>query len=95
MDDTKLEVKQIIVSEMISSLPKKLNDTHGKKVLSSLLSSRDPTHTVRKIIEVLQKGDGNAYSKKDRDLSQRALRIISPALMRAYPARTGPRSGTR
>lgn len=93
MDDTKL-VKQIIVSEIIRSLPKKLNDKYGKKVLLSLLSSGDPAYSVREIVEVLQKGDGNVYSKKDRDLSQSALRIHLSGFVKDIPARTRPRSGT-
>lgn len=90
MDDTKL-VKQIIVSEIISSLPKKLNDKYGKKVLLSLLSSGDPAHSVREIVEVLQKGDGNAYSKKGRDLSQGALRIHLPGFVKDTPCKDTPK----
>ncbi|KAM9641816.1 pumilio homolog 3 [Trichechus inunguis] len=81
IDDTKL-VKQIIVSEIISSLPKIVNDKYGRKVLLYLLSPRDPAHTVREIIEVLQKGDGNAHSKKDPETRRRELlEAISPALL--------------
>uniref|UniRef100_A0A452UWS5 Pumilio RNA binding family member 3 n=1 Tax=Ursus maritimus TaxID=29073 RepID=A0A452UWS5_URSMA len=81
IDDTKL-VKQIIVSEIISSLPNIVNDKYGRKVLLYLLSPRDPAHTVREIIEVLQKGDGNAHSKKDTAIRRRELlEAISPALL--------------
>lgn len=51
----------IIFQEIISSLPNIVNDKYGRKVLLYLLSPRDPAHTVREIIEVLQKGDGNAH----------------------------------
>ncbi|XP_015993808.2 pumilio homolog 3 isoform X2 [Rousettus aegyptiacus] len=81
IDDTKL-VKQIIISEIISSLPNILNDKYGRKVLLYLLSPRDPAHTVREIIEVLQKGDGNAHSKKDTEIRRRELlESISPTLL--------------
>nr|XP_010598303.1 pumilio homolog 3 isoform X2 [Loxodonta africana] len=81
IDDTKL-VKQIIISEIISSLPNIVNDKYGRKVLLYLLSPRDPAHTVREIIEVLQKGDGNAHSKKDTETRRRELlEAISPALL--------------
>ncbi|KAI5934379.1 Pumilio3 [Manis javanica] len=81
IDDTKL-VKQIIISEIISSLPNIVNDKYGRKVLLYLLSPRDPAHTVREIIEVLQKGDGNAHSKKDTEIRRRELlESISPALL--------------
>nr|XP_004653049.1 pumilio homolog 3 [Jaculus jaculus]XP_044997072.1 pumilio homolog 3 [Jaculus jaculus] len=81
IDDTKL-VKQIIISEIISSLPNIVNDKYGRKVLLYLLSPRDPAHTVREIIEVLQKGDGNAHSKKDTVIRRRELlESISPALL--------------
>nr|XP_020724435.1 pumilio homolog 3 isoform X3 [Odocoileus virginianus texanus] len=81
IDDTKL-VKQIIISEIINSLPNIVNDKYGRKVLLYLLSPRDPAHTVREIIEVLQKGDGNAHSKKDTEIRRRELlESISPALV--------------
>ncbi|XP_024410830.2 pumilio homolog 3 isoform X2 [Desmodus rotundus] len=81
IDDTKL-VKQIIISEIISSLHNIVNDKYGRKVLLYLLSPRDPAHTVREIIEVLQKGDGNAHSKKDPEIRRRELlESISPALL--------------
>lgn len=81
IDDTKL-VKQIIISEIINSLPNIVNDKYGRKVLLYLLSPRDPAHTVREIIEVLQKGDGNAHSKKDTEIRRRELlESISPALL--------------
>lgn len=51
----------IILQEIISSLHNIVNDKYGRKVLLYLLSPRDPAHTVREIIEVLQKGDGNAH----------------------------------
>ncbi|XP_031245878.1 pumilio homolog 3 isoform X3 [Mastomys coucha] len=81
IDDTKL-VKQIVISEIISSLPSIVNDKYGRKVLLYLMSPRDPAHTVPEIIELLQKGDGNAHSKKDTAIRRRELlESISPALL--------------
>ncbi|KAM6169614.1 pumilio homolog 3 [Rhynchocyon petersi] len=81
IDDTKL-VKQVILSEIINSLPNIMNDKYGRKVLLYLLSPRDPAHTVPEIISVLQKGDGNAHSKKDPEVRHRELlESISPALL--------------
>ncbi|ELW64500.1 hypothetical protein TREES_T100006624 [Tupaia chinensis] len=81
VDDTKL-VSQIIISEIISSLPNIVADKYGRKVLLYLLSPRDPAHTVREILEVLQKGDGNAHSKKDTEIRRRELlESIPPALL--------------
>ncbi|XP_006881429.1 PREDICTED: pumilio domain-containing protein KIAA0020 homolog [Elephantulus edwardii] len=81
IDDTKL-MKQIVISELISALPSIVSDKYGRKVLLYLLSPRDPAHTVREIVEVLQKGDGNAHSKKDPETRRRELlEAISPALL--------------
>ena len=47
-----------------------------------LLSPRDPAHTVPETVELLQKGDGNARSKKDTAIRRRELlESISPALL--------------
>uniref|UniRef100_UPI00398E7207 pumilio homolog 3 isoform X1 n=1 Tax=Pristiophorus japonicus TaxID=55135 RepID=UPI00398E7207 len=81
IDDTKL-VKQIILSEIISSLPNLINNKYGKKVLVYLLSPRDPAHSVPEIIKLLQQGDGNVHSKKDTNIRHRELlEAISPHLL--------------
>ncbi|NWI10346.1 PUM3 protein, partial [Crypturellus soui] len=81
IDDTKL-VKQLIISEINASLPSLVNNKHGKEVLLYLLSPRDPAHFVPETIPLLQQGDGNAYSKKNRELRRRELleAISSPLL---------------
>ncbi|XP_015195694.2 pumilio homolog 3 [Lepisosteus oculatus] len=81
IDDTKL-VKQLIISEMVNSLPNIVNNKYGKKVLLYLLSPRDPAHFLPEIIQVLEKGDGNAHSKKDVETRRRELlEAISPPLL--------------
>ncbi|KFU89129.1 Pumilio domain-containing protein KIAA0020, partial [Chaetura pelagica] len=81
IDDTKL-VKQLIISEINSSLPNIINNKYGKKVILYLLSPRDSAHFVPEIITLLQQGDGNAYSKKNTELRRRELleAISSPLL---------------
>lgn len=81
IDDTKL-VKQIIISEMLSSLSDIISNKHGKKVLLYLLSPRDPAHLLPEIIHVLEKGDGNAHSKKDVVIRRKELlEAVSPPLL--------------
>ncbi len=46
---------------MVSSLSEIISNKYGKKVLIYLLSPRDPAHLLPEIIQVLEKGDGNAY----------------------------------
>uniref|UniRef100_A0A8C2EWQ6 Pumilio homolog 3 n=1 Tax=Cyprinus carpio TaxID=7962 RepID=A0A8C2EWQ6_CYPCA len=82
IDDTKL-VKQIIISEMVSSLSEVIGNKSGKKVLLYLLSPRDPAHFLPEIIQVLEKGDGNAHSKKDVAIRRKELlEAVSPPLLK-------------
>uniref|UniRef100_A0A8B9JIG0 PUM-HD domain-containing protein n=1 Tax=Astyanax mexicanus TaxID=7994 RepID=A0A8B9JIG0_ASTMX len=68
--------------ELVSSLAEVISNKHGKKVLLYLLSPRDPAHLLPEIIQVLEKGDGNAHSKKDVSVRrQELLEAISPPLL--------------
>lgn len=81
IDDTKL-VKQAIISELVSSLAEVISNKHGKKVLLYLLSPRDPAHLLPEIVQLLEKGDGNAHSKKDVAVRRRELlEAVSPPLL--------------
>uniref|UniRef100_A0A672Z1H1 Pumilio homolog 3-like n=1 Tax=Sphaeramia orbicularis TaxID=375764 RepID=A0A672Z1H1_9TELE len=81
VDDTKL-VKQAVLSEVLSSLDEVISNKYGKKVLLYLLSPRDPAHLVPEIIKVLEKGDGNAHSKKDTSVRRKELlEVVSPPLL--------------
>ncbi|XP_010875601.1 pumilio homolog 3 isoform X1 [Esox lucius] len=81
IDDTKL-VKQAVLLEILTSLPDILSNKNGKKVLLYLLSPRDPAHLLPEIIQVLEKGDGNAHSKKDVALRRKELlEAVSPPLL--------------
>ncbi|XP_042365138.1 pumilio homolog 3 [Plectropomus leopardus] len=81
VDDTKL-VKQAVLSEILSSLDEVIGNKYGKKVLLYLLSPRDPAHLLPEIIKVLEKGDGNAHSKKDMATRRKELlEVVSPPLL--------------
>ncbi|XP_077593895.1 pumilio homolog 3 [Stigmatopora nigra] len=81
VDDTKL-VKQAVLMELMSSLDEVISNKYGKKVLLYLLSPRDPAHLLPEIIKVLEKGDGNAHSKKDTAVRRKELlEVVSPPLL--------------
>ncbi|XP_034997321.2 pumilio homolog 3 [Hippoglossus stenolepis] len=81
VDDTKL-VKQAVLSEILLSLDEVINNKYGKKVLLYLLSPRDPAHLLPEIIKVLEKGDGNAHSKKEPAIRRKELlEVVSPLLL--------------
>ncbi|XP_077479379.1 pumilio homolog 3 [Stigmatopora argus] len=81
VDDTKL-VKQTVLAELLSSLEEVISNKYGKKVLLYLLSPRDPAHLLPEIIKVLERGDGNAHSKKDAALRRKELlEVVSPPLL--------------
>lgn len=81
IDDTKL-VKQAVISEIVASLSDVISNKYGKKVILYLLSPRDPAHLLPEIIQVLQKGDGNAHSKKDVAVRRKELlEAVSPPLL--------------
>ncbi|XP_062870431.1 pumilio homolog 3 isoform X2 [Trichomycterus rosablanca] len=72
IDDTKL-IKQAILSELLSSLAEVIGNKYGKKVMLYLLSPRDPAHLLPEIVQLLEKGDGNAHSKKDVAVRRKEL----------------------
>ncbi|KAM9820226.1 pumilio homolog 3 [Neosynchiropus ocellatus] len=81
VDDTKL-VRQAVLSEILSSLEEVISNKYGKKVLLYLLSPRDPAHLLPEIIKVLEQGDGNTHSKKDKDIRRKELlEVVSPPLL--------------
>ncbi|KTG47092.1 hypothetical protein cypCar_00012449 [Cyprinus carpio] len=70
-------------TEMVSSLSEVIGNKSGKKVLLYLLSPRDPAHFLPEIIQVLEKGDGNAHSKKDVAIRRKELlEAVSPPLLK-------------
>uniref|UniRef100_A0AAX7SF21 PUM-HD domain-containing protein n=1 Tax=Astatotilapia calliptera TaxID=8154 RepID=A0AAX7SF21_ASTCA len=67
---------------ILESLDEVVGNKYGKKVLVYLLSPRDPAHLVPEIIKVLEKGDGNAHSKKDTATRRKELlEVVSPPLL--------------
>ncbi|XP_078531843.1 pumilio homolog 3 [Lissotriton helveticus] len=82
IDDTKL-VKQLVISEMIGTLPSIINNKYGKKVLLYLLSPRNNAHFLPELVKVLQQGDENTHSKKDPVVRRRELlEAVSPPLLK-------------
>lgn len=55
--------------ELVSSLAEVISNKHGKKVLLYLLSPRDPAHLLPEIVQLLEKGDGNAHRSLSLSLS--------------------------
>ncbi|XP_061836793.2 pumilio homolog 3 isoform X1 [Nerophis lumbriciformis] len=81
VDDTRL-IKQAVLSEIMSSLDQVVINKYGKKVLLYLLTPRNPAHLVPEIIKVLEQGDGNAHSKKDKTSRwKELLEFVSPLLL--------------
>ncbi|XP_061733140.1 pumilio homolog 3 [Nerophis ophidion] len=81
VDDTRL-IKQAVLSEIMSSLDEVVDNKYGKKVLLYLLTPRDPAHLLPEIIKVLEQGDGNAHSKKDKTSRwKELLEFVSPLLL--------------
>uniref|UniRef100_A0AAX7VAH9 PUM-HD domain-containing protein n=1 Tax=Astatotilapia calliptera TaxID=8154 RepID=A0AAX7VAH9_ASTCA len=75
-------VKFAMVKNILESLDEVVGNKYGKKVLVYLLSPRDPAHLVPEIIKVLEKGDGNAHSKKDTATRRKELlEVVSPPLL--------------
>ncbi|XP_061887599.1 pumilio homolog 3 isoform X2 [Entelurus aequoreus] len=81
VDDTRL-IKQAVLSEIMSSLDEVVSNKYGKKVLLYLLTPRNPAHVLPEIIKVLEQGDGNAHSKKDKTARwKELLEFVSPLLL--------------
>ncbi|GFS01670.1 pumilio domain-containing protein KIAA0020 homolog [Elysia marginata] len=78
VDDTVL-VQKVILDELLKSLDTLIVHATGKKVLLYLLNPRDPVHFNPNIQQVLQEGDCNPTSKKDKAVRAKELRTyISP-----------------
>uniref|UniRef100_A0A3Q2VIL7 Pumilio RNA-binding family member 3 n=1 Tax=Haplochromis burtoni TaxID=8153 RepID=A0A3Q2VIL7_HAPBU len=72
----------LLLQTILESLDEVIGNKYGKKVLVYLLSPRDPAHLVPEIIKVLEKGDGNAHSKKDTATRRKELlEVVSPPLL--------------
>lgn len=72
VDDTKL-VEKAIINEIMTNCKELSEDTHGKKVIMYMLSPRNPSHFHPDIVKLLEKGDDNPTSKKDKELRQREI----------------------
>lgn len=82
VDDTVL-VQKVILDELLKSLDTLIVHATGKKVLLYLLNPRDPVHFNPCIQQLLQEGDRNPTSKKDKTVRAKELRAyISPHLIK-------------
>ncbi|XP_035829292.1 pumilio homolog 3 [Aplysia californica] len=73
VDDTVL-VQKVILDELVKSLGDVAQNQHGRKVLVYLLNPRDRVHCHPDVVKVLQQGDDNPTSKKDRVTRGKELR---------------------
>lgn len=81
VDDTKL-VGKVIIDEMMKTTSEIAHDSYGRKVLLYLLTPRNATHFHPDVVKQLQKGDGNANSKKDIAVRRKELLdVASPGLL--------------
>jgi len=83
VDDTKL-VKQAVLSEILASLDEVICNKYGKKVLVYLLSPRDRSYLLPEMVQVLEKGDGNAHSKKEISIRRKELLEVVSAKLLQY-----------
>jgi len=82
-DDTVL-VKKAIFPEIIADLEEMIANQYGRKVILYLLKPRSPSYFLPAIVQILQQGDDNVYSKKPQDVRQEELRSsMLPELLKA------------
>lgn len=68
--------------ELVSSLAEVLHNKYGKKVLLYLLSPRDPAHLLPEMVQLLEKGDGNAHRSVSLGFSHtRTPNLLAPVYM--------------
>ncbi|KAK3606156.1 hypothetical protein CHS0354_010789 [Potamilus streckersoni] len=72
VDDTKL-VQKALLEEMLKSTQVMFADQYGRKVLLYALCPRDPLHFHPDIVRVLQEGDKNFTSKKEKSVREQEL----------------------
>lgn len=72
IDDTVL-MKKILIPELLSDIHSLISSEYGRKVILYLVARRDPRHFRPELIALLQKGDGNAVSKKPAEIREKEL----------------------
>lgn len=82
VDDTVL-MQKAILDEMLKSMDEMVINAHARKILLYLLAPRELNHFHPDIVSILQKGDSNPTSKKDKAIRAKELRdYISPHLLK-------------
>jgi len=72
VDDTKF-VGKAVIGELVENLDELFNNKFGVRVLKYMFSGRDTTYVNKDMIAILDKGDGNEHSKKDKDVRHKEL----------------------
>lgn len=72
VDDTEF-MRKAVLNELMEELPQLISSDSGMKVLRYLVAPRDRTFFPPCIVKVLEEGDGNETSKKDKTLRQAEL----------------------
>jgi len=72
VDDTIL-VSKALLQEMMESIDKVILTEQGRKVILYLLQPRAPAFFHPQIVQILAKGDGNQYSKKEDAVRRKEL----------------------
>ncbi|KAG7212047.1 hypothetical protein KM043_012403 [Ampulex compressa] len=86
VDDTVL-VKKIILSEIQKDLTDIALNEYGRHVILYLVARRNSHYFPPSIVQLLQQGDGNAFSKKPADIRERELlEAIAETLLDAIAA---------
>ncbi|KAK3091659.1 hypothetical protein FSP39_021613 [Pinctada imbricata] len=81
VDDTKI-VQKVVLEEILKSLHDVAQNQYGRKVMLYLMYPRDPHHFHPDIVRVLQEGDRNPNSKKDKSVRhQELLEFVSPSFL--------------
>ena len=82
MDDTAF-MRKAVLNELMEDLPQLISSDSGMKVLRYLIAPRSPLFFHPCIIKVLEDGDDNETSKKDKTLRQEELqRAVSTPILR-------------
>jgi len=72
VDDTKL-IGNAVIKELLEDVPLLFQNKYAVRVLKYLFCGRNTTYINKDLINILEKGDGNEYSKKDKDTRHREL----------------------
>jgi len=76
VDDTKI-VGKAVIGELLENVEELFHNKFGVRVLKYLFSGRDPTYLNKDMVAILEKGDGNEHSKKERSVRHKELLTVA------------------